>query len=345
MSRRGLASALDSTGALEAILRLRTRTGSPWLTVLTYHRIHDSPEAQPFDPGVIDASTAELDQQMSQVKRYFDVIGLDELLEFLAGKPLPPNPAIISFDDGYRECHERALPILQKHGLKAVFFIATSYIAERRVFWWDRIAYAVRNSTRDRIQLTYPGVLELDLQTSRQAAARVLLNLVKRRFALDLDRFLDEVTSACGVAWDRGLERRFADELLMTWDQVRDLRALGMEIHSHTRTHRILQTVPLDELADELRGARRDLEEQLGEPVRGVSYPVGRSIASCPEIRAAVHDAGYHVGFSNTSGVTWTARRFDPLDMRRISVEHGLPMPYFRALLALPPFAESSSSS
>jgi hypothetical protein len=55
-----------------------------------------------------------------------------------------------------------------------------------------------------------------------------------------------------------------------------------------------------------------------------------------------VHDAGYDLGFSNTSGVTWTSRPFDPLDIRRISVEHDLPMPYFRALLALPAFAESA---
>jgi hypothetical protein len=59
-------------------------------------------------------------------------------------------------------------------------------------------------------------------------------------------------------------------------------------------------------------------------------------------IREAVRDAGYDLGFSNTSGVTWTSRRFDPLDMRRMSVEHALPMPYFRALLALPPFAETA---
>jgi peptidoglycan/xylan/chitin deacetylase (PgdA/CDA1 family) len=342
MSRRRLARALDSSGALEAILKIRARTRTPWLTVLTYHRIFDEPESQPFDRGVIDASSAEFDAQVATLRRYFDVIGLEELRRFLAGAPLPKNPAIITFDDGYRDCHQRALPILLKHGVKAAFFVATSYVSERRVFWWDRISYAIGQSRAERARITYPYPIELDLAHAKHRAVRVLLNVVKHHFRLDLERFLGELTEALGVCWSREIERSFAADLIMTWDEVRALRAAGMEIHSHTRTHRILQTLPVDELAGELAGARDDLERELGEPIRAVSYPVGRSVASAPPIRRAVHDAGYDLGFSNTSGVTWTSRPFDPLDIRRISVEHDLPMPYFRALLALPAFAESA---
>ena len=90
---------------------------------------------RPFDPDVIDATPAELDRQLALVRRYFTVIGTGELRAFLRGAALPPNPAIITFDDGYRECHDRVLPILvtgegrkagQKHGrspyLQAVHF-------------------------------------------------------------------------------------------------------------------------------------------------------------------------------------------------------------------------------
>jgi peptidoglycan/xylan/chitin deacetylase (PgdA/CDA1 family) len=341
MSRRGLARALDVAGALEAILRMRGRARTPWLTVLTYHRVHDDPKGQPFDSGVIDATSAEFDAQVGMLRHYFDVIGLEDVVRFLAGGRLPKNPALITFDDGYLDCHRTALPILKKHGAKAAFFIATSFLNERRVFWWDRIAYAIRASRRERVQIHYPWQLELDLAVSRPRATRALLDIVKHHYGLDVLRFVDELTEACGVEWNRDLERRFADDLLMTWDQVRDLRKQGMEIHSHTRTHRILQTVPVSELAAELRGARRDLEDQLGEPIRAVSYPVGRSVNRHPAIRSAVRDAGYDLGFSNTSGVTWTNGRIDPLDIRRISVEHPLPLSTFRAFLALPPFAES----
>lgn len=342
MSRRSLAQVFDCTGALDAVLRARARgrTSAPWLTVLTYHRIHSNPDTQAFDRGVIDATPMEFDAQLGMLRRYFNVVGLEELFAHQRGATLPPNPAIVTFDDGYKECYACALPLLLKHGLKAAFFIATSYLTERRIFWWDRISYVVRASNADRIRLEYPFSLELDIAATRERAIGQLLRVVKCQPALDLDRFLSGLTSACGVAWDSVLERAYADQLLMTWDEVRAMQSFGMEIHSHTRTHRVLQTLPIGDLDSELAGARRDLEEQVGRPVRGISYPVGRSISSSPLIRAAVSRAGYDLGFSNTSGVTVLNGSVDPLDMHRISVERSMPSSYFKALLALPSFAE-----
>jgi peptidoglycan/xylan/chitin deacetylase (PgdA/CDA1 family) len=313
---------------------------SQTLTVITYHRIASDPDNQPFDPGVIDASPEEFEEQIATLGRYFTLVGIEELLAYLDGGPFPDNPAMITFDDGYRDCHDVALPILQRHAAKAVFFISTSYVSERRVFWWDRIGYVIRHARRDRVELSYPDRISLALQTAPEIARRRLLRLVKSHYALDLDRFLDELCHAAGVAWSPEIERALADQLIMDWDQIRALRRAGMEIHSHTRTHRILQTITPAELESELRGARTDLEEQLGERISGVSYPVGHPINEYPEIKAAVAAAGYSVGFSNQTGVTRLGRQLDPLDIRRISIEYGLPIAFFRAVLAFPTLAE-----
>jgi peptidoglycan/xylan/chitin deacetylase (PgdA/CDA1 family) len=265
---------------------------------------------------------------------------LEEVLQFLAGAPAPDNPAIITFDDGYRSCHDIALPILQRHGVKAVFFIATSYVSARRVFWWDRVSYIIDAARADQIEITYPFVKRLQLKSEPERSRRWLLSLIKTHYRLDLDRFLTELAVAAGVSYGLELEHQQAEELVMTWQQVRALRRAGMEIHSHTRTHRILQTVDPSELQAELEGARDDLEQELGERVSGVSYPVGHSISACPEIRAAVSAAGYELGFSNMTGATRFRAAFDPYDMRRISIEYGLPLSFFRAMLAYPGFAE-----
>jgi peptidoglycan/xylan/chitin deacetylase (PgdA/CDA1 family) len=340
MSKREVAQFLDASGALEAVLRARAWSKTPCLTVLTYHRIHPNPAAQKFDDGVIDATPAEFEEQIATLKRSFSIIGVEEILGFMKGRPLPRNPALITFDDGYRECHDVALPVLQKQGVKAVFFVSTSYITERRLFWWDRISYIVKNTQRDLVELNYPYRQICDLRPSARPLQQ-LLRFVKSEYALDVEQFLEELAAAAGVPWDRELERSYADDVVMTWDQVRALRRAGMEIHSHTRTHRVLQNVPVRDLAWELAGARRDVEDQLNEPIRAISYPVGRSIATAPMIRDAVRGAGYEVGFSNGSGSSWLWNGFDPLDMRRISVEVGLPMHYFRALVAIPSFGET----
>lgn len=343
MTRRTLAAFLDSAGATEAALWVRARTGTPWLTVITYHRVSNTGSDQPFDPGVIDASPEEFEEQVATLCRYFSVIGIEELIGYLDGGSLPRNPAIITFDDGYRDCHDIAFPILQRHGAKAVFFISTSYVTERKVFWWDRISYILHHAQNDEVELSYPKPLKVRLRSERERSRSVLLRLVKTHYGLDLERFLLELTARAGIAWSRDIERQTADELIMTWDHIRALRRAGMEIHSHTRTHRILQTIAPEELGPELTGAREDLEEQLGERISGVSYPVGRPIGDCPEIKRAVADAGYVVGFSNMTGVSTLRKDLDPLDIRRISVEYGLPLPFFRALLAFPAFAQSAA--
>lgn len=345
MSRRDLAHFLDSTGVLAAILRSRGRMSAPRLTVLTYHRVHKDPGARPFDSDLIDATPEEFERQVSTLKRHFNVIGLEELRAFLLGRPLPDNPAMITFDDGYRDCHDRVLPILLSCGVKGVFFIATSYVTHRRVFWWDRISYLLNRAVNDRIELRYPSNIVLERKLLADRGKRIVLELMKNKPGIDVERFLGELADASGVSWNDDLERQFADELVMTWDQITKLRAAGMEVHSHTRTHRVLQMVPLGELGAELAGARTDLEEHLGERVLGIAYPVGRSISGSAALRAAVNESGYELGFTSQSGVSSFSRDFDPLNVRRISVERGMPHSYFRALLAIPAFAEIAQGS
>ena len=344
MARRELAQLLDSAGALNAILRARAGYRWPWLTVLTYHRIHPDPGGQPFDQGVIDATPVEFEQQVSTLRRYFTIVGLEDLCRHMNGDGmLPPNPAVLTFDDGYRDCHERVLPILLRQGVKAAFFIATMYVEQRRVFWWDRISYLVNRSEQEQLEMRYPIQGLIQLRGRKEQATAELLRIAKSWYGLDFQRFLDELATAARVPWGPELERQYADELVMTWDQVRALRRAGMEVHSHTRTHRVLQTVPHEELISELAGSKRDLEEQLGEPVSSVSYPVGRPIARDPVIRSMVAAAGYGLGFSNMNGVTWTWGRFDPLDVQRLRMGSDVPSAYFRGFLAVPWLAHANS--
>jgi peptidoglycan/xylan/chitin deacetylase (PgdA/CDA1 family) len=338
--RQRVAGWLDRAGVVELILRARARLPSPWVTALAYHSIRATDHDGRFDAGVVD-STAELfDRQVATLKRYFTLIGTDELRRHLAGEKLPPNPAIITLDDGYRDNHDIALPILKRHGVKATFFISTAYVGERRIFWWDRIAYLLRHSRRERITLEEPVPLVLDLSCGIERALQAALRVVKDHYNLDLDHFLERLGAAAEVAWNAALESRFAEELVMTWDHVRALRSAGMEIQSHTRTHRVLQTLTPVGLKQELERSRADLEGALGEPVHALSYPVGRSIANEPAIRAAVAHAGYTIAFSNETGINRLGRRgFDPLNLRRLKTGLDLSEYHFRGILALPQLA------
>lgn len=337
VDRATLARAIDAWGIARALLSLR-RAASPWLTVLTYHRVADPSASSDLDAGVVDCSPDQLRRQMAFVKRWFDVVTTDDLRAF-AGKRtrLPRNPLLVSFDDGYRDNHDVALPILLKEGVRATFFVATDYVERRRLYWWDRVSLVIRRSSKPRLRLTYPAVEELSLDgpSARERAVRRVQRIIKDERRLDLARMLDEVERAADVSLSTAEERRLADALILTWEQVAALRGAGMDVQSHTHTHRVLQTLEAEEIDCELRVSRALLERALGAPVRAVSYPVGRSVRTSPGIVRAVQAAGYELGFTNGTGVNGI-RSFDPFDVRRLAMDRAVPDSFFRATLALP---------
>lgn len=337
MDRTALAAALDGVRLPQIVMSLR-RAASPWITVLTYHRVARPEAAARLDEGVVDVGPEQLDRQLAFLRRWFDPIGLDDLLAFVRrGAALPSNPVLVTFDDGYRDNHDTALPILRRHGVRATFFVATEYVERRRPYWWDRVAFVLKGSPRERIELAYPEPMQLALgdASERRSAIRRVHRVIKDRHGLDLDRFLAALEHAAGVTLGIEEERRLADETVMTWQHVIALRRAGMDVQSHTRTHRVLQTLEPAQLADELGGSRRMLEDVLGEPVVAVSYPVGKPLRETPHVARAVREAGYELGFSNNTGVN-RLRDFDPLDARRISLELGLTDAFFRSMLAIP---------
>src|SRR4029453_16058094 len=75
----------------------------------------------------------------------------DAILGLREGR-LPPRALTITFDDGYADNCTVALPILQRHELRAAFFIATDYLDGGRM-WNDTVIEAVRGCSRSALNL------------------------------------------------------------------------------------------------------------------------------------------------------------------------------------------------
>jgi peptidoglycan/xylan/chitin deacetylase (PgdA/CDA1 family) len=83
---------------------------------------------------------------------------------------------------------------------------------------------------------------------------------------------------------------------LLAWTQVRELHAHGIEIGSHSRTHRQLDILGSAEATDEIRGSQAVIEDALGAAVTSFAYPHGyHSSAVKRVVRAA--------GFTSACGV------------------------------------------
>jgi peptidoglycan/xylan/chitin deacetylase (PgdA/CDA1 family) len=98
------------------------------LRVLMYHKVND------LWPNPTTVPTSVFDAQMSLLGELGYVpVSLDAVLEhYLRRAPLPPKAVLLTFDDGYRDNLENAVPILRRHGFPAVLFVPIGFLDDTR---------------------------------------------------------------------------------------------------------------------------------------------------------------------------------------------------------------------
>ena len=333
--RPRLARACARAGLLPLIARLRAALRHD-LRILAYHRVLEfaEPPGFRFDPELISASCDAFRQQLTVVKRRFVPMRFDELIDcFERGRPVPRRAVLITFDDGYDDNYRCAWPILRDVGLSAMFFVSTGHIDSGCPYAYDWLVHMLCTTRADALQAPELGVdwrLPDDLAVRRDLAAR-LLDLIK---ALDADA-QQALIDRLQREWSMPSEAGHPDCRPMTWAQLREMHAGGMEVGSHGVDHRMLAKMPRAAMRGEVIASKRAIERELGSEARVISYPVGGADAYDDAVVAAVRDAGYRMACSYLAG----PEGLDPdtrYAMRRIPVERQMGADWFESMLALP---------
>jgi peptidoglycan/xylan/chitin deacetylase (PgdA/CDA1 family) len=95
--------------------------------VLCYHQVRDyrSTDGSIGKPYIVPVETFRQQMKSLADSGYHSILP-DQLVDYLEkGKPLPSKPVMITFDDTRLDQYTAALPELNKHGFKGVFFIMT----------------------------------------------------------------------------------------------------------------------------------------------------------------------------------------------------------------------------
>jgi peptidoglycan/xylan/chitin deacetylase (PgdA/CDA1 family) len=121
------------------------------LCVLMYHKVND------VDGNTVSIPIARFDEQMAQLAELgYTVVSLDDVItHYLDRRPLPARAVLITFDDGYLDNLENAVPILQRFGYPAVLFAPIGYLGAGRPLPHDErlAARGIVNRTLDWGQL------------------------------------------------------------------------------------------------------------------------------------------------------------------------------------------------
>ncbi|MEP7041504.1 MAG: polysaccharide deacetylase family protein [Dokdonella sp.] len=323
-------------GLLPALQLFRTLVRRE-VRILTYHRVLDlaNEDTFTFDLSLISASSAQFRDQMRLVKRRFHPLRFDELARLLeAGQRVPSNAVIVTFDDGYEDNYRVAFPILRELDMPATFFVSTYHIDGGLPYAYDWLVYMLcvtQATVVDLPEVNFRHEIPAALQQRRELAAHLLDQL----------KWLDDARQGAIIA---RLEREWSlrrtphpDCRPMTWTQLVEMSAAGMEIGSHGVSHRMLAKLPSADLHDEVFESKRVLEQQLHRPVAAISYPVGGSNAYNAEVIAAVKAAGYKVACTYIAGTNRL-----PLKaiyaLNRLPVEREMNLAWFTGVLVWPEF-------
>ncbi|MFL5577914.1 MAG: polysaccharide deacetylase family protein [Gemmatimonadaceae bacterium] len=190
---------------------------------------------------------AEFERDLLWIARHFRVVAYDAVREARAGgRPLPPRAALLSLDDGMRECLDAARPLLLKHGLPAAFFVTTGFLDNRRLFYRHKVSLAI-----DAARRLAPAERSAAMARLAQVAdvpevgvpTAPLDGIERWLLALGADReaTIDAACAAFGVDADAFLRER---RPYLTSDEVRALAADGFTIGGHGRTHVRLGALP-----------------------------------------------------------------------------------------------------
>jgi peptidoglycan/xylan/chitin deacetylase (PgdA/CDA1 family) len=325
--KRTILDAARRSGALSAFGRLY---GADRLAVLAYHRVtdHTQPGFAAF-AGNVSASPAEFSDQMGWIAREFSVVSLTEVVAATSGaERLPDRAVLITFDDGYQDNLDNALPVLRRLGLPAVLFLATDHIATGEALWWDRAAAFFVRHAGGEVDLPILGHTAWGAADAQSVAARWI-----RRAKLLPHGELRNATEALAALAEPGVDGPTG--LMMDWHGAREMAANGVAIGGHTCTHPILTRVNIEIAREEIVRSKSDVEREIGAPALGFAYPNGGLTDFDERVVAAVRDAGYPTAFTLVPGPARSREVVaEPLRIRRIYVHHGDGLSRFAAKVA-----------
>jgi peptidoglycan/xylan/chitin deacetylase (PgdA/CDA1 family) len=280
--------ALSCSGCLAyARNQIRRRGG---VIVLTLHRVLDDRQFEVSNsPRGMILSRRAYGRLCSWISAKYEACTLGGAQP---GQPGPRLRVLLTFDDGWADTLEIAVPAAQHCGLPCTVFICSSLVGKTSPFWPERVLAAARAADS--------GRTEEDLLSEYKKLPQTELKI---RIAA-----LPRVTGTDTALVDR----------TFTWSEAKAAAARGVVFGSHTASHELLTSLTDEVVRSELAGSKLDIASQIGSDCFAVAYPNGNTD---PRIRATAGSLGYALGFTTRRGV-WT-ESCDPLEIPRCNIYDG----------------------
>lgn len=311
MTMKALAkNVLTRTGILR-LLASRQRRG---VGILMYHSVMESPGLVVDSLGEIVHSVRVFEAQMQMVARDFHPVSLEDASRYVTGEAeFPKRPVVVTFDDGYTDNYEVAMPILNRCGIRAAFYITVDCVERKTLPWPSRLRFAFRKTKKK----TWVDGMQMPWSlASPKEREHAYMNACDQYCKLSGDVLEREVKRT-----ELDLDAKVADDsrsLMMDWEQIRGLAKNGHTIGSHTMTHPNLAFLEIEDVRRELSDSKRQMESRVGTAIRHVSYPCPALFPNwTQQTTEESQRAGYKTAVTTASGLAH--ERDNLLELKRLA--------------------------
>jgi peptidoglycan/xylan/chitin deacetylase (PgdA/CDA1 family) len=278
--------------------------------VVSYHYVRDVhssafPRLKALHPDAFA-------DQIRTIERERDIVDYDAFHDAVeAGRSLDRS-AMLTFDDGLLDHYQTVFPTLKAHGHHGIFFVSPeTNLATSRVLnvqkvqlllarlgdqLWDEIEGAL-SVVGGGLRSQQPNAI---LYRYDSAAIRRVKQLLNYDLPLDVTDMLLSQLFAAHI----GDEREVAAQLYLTPSMIREMSAAGMTFGYHTRDHRVLSRLPVDEQRAQLEGGVEWIRSLTNQATVPFCYPHGHAHAYTRETVMLLRQLGYSMAFTAVRGAS-----------------------------------------
>ncbi len=306
--------------------------------IFTLHHVRPEPP-QDFEPNRILKITPDfLEAVLSEVLTGgFDVIRLDDVQHRLTAGPSERPFACFTFDDGYRDNRDYALPIFRKFNLPFTIFVPANFPTGKADLWWLVLEDAIRRA----------GCIEVALEGGPRRYETSTVSGKERAFHdiyWQLRRMDEDAARAvvAGLARTHGVDgNALARDVLMTWDEIREMANDPLvTFGAHTNGHYALAKLPEDRARAEIVESIATLERELCRPCRHFSFPYGDPTAAGEREFRLAHEAGAATAVTTRKGLIYARHQNRLTALPRVSLNGDYQDTRFvKVLMSGAPFA------
>ena len=247
-----------------------------------------------------------------------DIVTIDEAHRRLSNREVSRRFACFTFDDGYRDIRDFALPIMRQFNAPFTVYVTSDFVERSGPLWWLSLEKLIAKV--DTIEVDFGGA-PIRLDTGTTAAKQLAyFRICGLLHGLPNDQDMRQAVSAI-CARSEVDESRISNELCLSWDELKvfagdPLVTVGAHTISHCNLARLSEPMAMREMA----GSREKIEASLQRPAVHFAYPYGGKNAAGTREFALAHSAGFKTAVTTRPAMIFPESAEYPTALPRISI-------------------------